>query len=121
MDTHATLKLELRDRLLELAREYKKVCGHAAIFFLNMLAQWEPDEIVRQLVLSQMPASGFMKLYERRRLDATVEYIAAYESKWRPILETEVTQAARRRLEKFGFNGPSGGWKALRRGAKPSE
>ena len=94
MDAQATLKQELRDRLIELAREYQKVCGHPAAFFLSMLAEWEPDEVVRQLVLSQMPASWITKLYEHRRLDATVEYIAAYESRWRPLLETEVTQAA---------------------------
>jgi len=121
MYAQATLKQELRERLLELAREYRKVCGHPAVFFLSMMAEWESDEVVRRLVLSQMPASGFTKLNEHSRLDATVEYIAAYESKWRPLLETEVIQAARQRLEKFGFNGPSEGWKGMRRDTQPSE
>jgi hypothetical protein len=51
----------------------KTEAGYNATYFLQMLAEAGPVETARRLVTSTQPSQGFTALWERRRLDLTVE------------------------------------------------
>ena len=72
------LKMELgRDDLVGSQRDIyvraKTEAGYNATYFLQMLAEAGPLETARKLIMTAHPSQGFTALWERRRLDLTVE------------------------------------------------
>ena len=51
----------------------KAEAGYNATYFLQMLANEGPLETARRLIGSSQPSEGFTALWERHRLDLTVE------------------------------------------------
>ena len=57
----------------DIYRRAKEEAGYNATYFLQMLADAGPVATARRLVTSTQPSQGFTALWERRRLDLTVE------------------------------------------------
>lgn len=73
-----------------------------ATYFLRMLSEHGGVETARRLVTSTSPSEGFNQLWERRRLDLTVEaHVLAPE--FRSLFTKQERTAARRRLEQYGW------------------
>ena len=73
--------------------------GYNASYFLSMLAQYGPQETAHKLLASPAISDGFAELWERGRLDLTVEAIVV-EPQFSELFSKDEIAIARRRLER---------------------
>lgn len=85
----------------------KREAGYPANYYLGMLAQYGGLETARRLLASDHVSDGFVALWERKRLDLTVENVILREE-FEPLFSEEDRETARRRLAEYGFHGSSG-------------
>ncbi|MFD0773447.1 DUF262 domain-containing protein [Streptomonospora algeriensis] len=78
--------------------------GYPARHFLGMLADIGPLETARRLLNAPAVSDGFAELWERGRLDLTVEALAL-QKKFAPLFSDAELSKARTRLEQFGHPG----------------
>jgi hypothetical protein len=83
----------------------KAEAGYNATYFLQMLADVGPVETARRLVTSTEPAHGFTALWERHRLDLTVEAHVVM-ARFRPLFDDSEREMALSRLAAYGYIPP---------------
>ncbi len=76
--------------------------GYNASYFLSMLSQYGPQETAHKLLASPAISDGFAELWERGRLDLTVE-AAVVDPQFAELFNDSEFEIARRRLEQFGY------------------
>ena len=76
--------------------------GYSASYFLSMLSQYGPQETAHKLLASSAISDGFAELWERGRLDLTVEALVV-EPKFSELFSESEISIAQRRLEQFGY------------------
>lgn len=84
------------------AAEAKRDLGYNPGDFLKMLASYGGYETVSKLIAEKNPSSGFETLWERRRLDLTVEALVL-ETHWRRFFNDTLLQRAEARLKSAGY------------------
>jgi hypothetical protein len=80
----------------------KDEAGYTATYFLGMLAQHGGLETAHKLLAATKISDGFATLWERHRLDLTVEALVL-KPEFQGLFTEEELEIARRRLEKFGY------------------
>lgn len=88
--------------LREKAAEAKRDLGYNPTDFLKMLAADGGYTTVSRLIADKKPSTGFVKLWEHRRLDLSVEALVL-ETEWRRFFEESVLQHAEERLKDAGY------------------
>lgn len=95
-------KVLLARAMTDIYARAKNEAGYHATIFFRMLSDHGALETARRLLQSPAVSDGYTALYERNRLDLTVENVVL-----RPEFESLFTDAerdtARRRLQEFGF------------------
>jgi hypothetical protein len=86
---------ETRDSI----NEAKKL-GYNPTGFIGMIGQHEVIETARRLVNNPKPSYGYMRLWELKRLDLSVE---ALIQRFPALFTEEERQKARERLKKFEY------------------
>jgi hypothetical protein len=94
----------LSQAMTDVYRRAKAEAGYHATYYLQMLAELGPLETARRLVLSTTPSDGFTTLWEKRRLDLTVEAVVLREE-FKGLFSDEEVDAARSRLAEYGWSG----------------
>lgn len=95
---------------IEFGRRIVDACDRALVeadynasYLRTMLGQYGPVETGRRLLAAPAVSDGFAALWERGRMDLTVEAIAS-EPRFAPLFSEEEVTNARRRLEQFGYD-----------------
>ncbi len=83
----------------------KVEAGYTASFFLGMLAELGPLETARKLLNAPAVSDGFSNLWDRGRLDLTVEALVL-RPEFSPLFTEEELTRARNRLGQFGHELP---------------
>lgn len=83
----------------------KKEANYTAGFFISMLTTYGGLETAKRLLASQEMHSGFTALYERGRLDLTVEALVV-QRKYSELFTDEEMDTAHRRLRQLGYDWP---------------
>ena len=76
--------------------------GYNAAYFRSMLSQLGPLETAHKLLASPAVSDGFAALWERGRMDLTVEAVVV-EPQFAELFSENEIEVARRRLEQFGY------------------
>jgi hypothetical protein len=84
-------------------RRAKDEAHYNATLFLRMLSEVGPFETAERLVTSNAPSDGFTALWERGRLDLTVEALVL-QPRYRGLFDDDLLDAARRRLAEYGYD-----------------
>ncbi|TDQ54318.1 hypothetical protein EV190_102152 [Actinorugispora endophytica] len=79
--------------------------NYPATHFLRMLADLGPLATARRLLNAPAVSDGFAALWERGRLDLTVEALVA-APRFAPLFTEKETDTARKRLGQFGYQAP---------------
>ena len=74
--------------------------------FLRMLNTHGGVETARKLINSRRAPDGYTALWERHRLDLTVEALIHDNPEWHPLFSADDLGACRRRLTEYGYFGP---------------
>jgi Protein of unknown function DUF262 len=96
------LEAEFAQRMKAIYERGRAEADYNAAHFLTMLSQYGPQETAHKLLSSPAISDGFAELWERGRLDLTVEALVIDPSFSELFIENEV-EVARRRLEQFGY------------------
>ena len=98
------LKRELRERYISTYNECKKI-KYSPRYFLDMVVSNEDIiEVTRRLIHKEGGTSGFEILYEKNRMDLSVENIIL-EPRFRVLFSKEDLIVAYQRLKDYGFIG----------------
>lgn len=93
---------EFAQRMRAVYERGRSEADYNASYFLSMLSQYGPHETAHRLLASPAVSDGFSELWERGRLDLTVEAIVVEPQFSKLFSENEIAHA-RRRLEQFDY------------------
>jgi hypothetical protein len=89
--------------MMEIYLRAKSEAGYTASIFYDMLSRMKGLATAKQLINDRKESSGYAALWERGRLDLTVEAVVHDNLKWHSLFETEELEKARKRLQKYGY------------------
>lgn len=90
--------------MFDIYRRAKSEAGYNATIFLRMITERGGLETAKYLINSSKPSDGYTHLFERGRLDLTVEAMVTESTKWHQLFTVEELDKARRRLEDYGYS-----------------
>lgn len=98
------LEARFDDAMMQIYIRAKNEVGYNATRYLQMLLDNRGLDTARILVLANNPSEGYSALWERKRLDLTVEALVL-QPQWRPLFEEEpeLLERARQRLTTYGY------------------
>ena len=97
------LEDEFNERMNEIYLSGKREARYSAPLFAEMLKEHGGLETARRFIHSVDYAPGFTKLWERKRLDLTVEAVILAETKWHSLFTPEELEICRKRLAEYGY------------------
>ncbi len=90
----------------DIYRRAKQEANYNATYFLHMLAEHGALDTARRLITSTTPSQGFTTLWERHRLDLTVE-AHVLQSRFSDLFTVDELEAAASRLAAYGYTPPA--------------
>jgi len=95
-----TLEREFHEEMINIYKEAKEE-GYIASAFINMVHELGGVAAAKKLITDPKPSEGFTRLYLMGRLDLTVEYLVAFNDKFRDLFTPQERLAARKRYEEY--------------------
>jgi hypothetical protein len=89
--------------MFEIYRRAKLEADYSATIFLRMIGDRGGLATAKYLINSPTPSDGYTQLYQRGRLDLTVEAMVVENPKWHELFTREEVAAASRRLQRYGY------------------
>ena len=98
------LEARFDDAMMRIYVRAKTEVGYNATRYLQMLHDNRGLDTARTLVLADNPSEGYTALWERKRLDLTVEALVL-QPEWQPLFSEEpaLLERARQRLTDYGY------------------
>lgn len=81
----------------------KSEAKYTATIFHRMLSDHRGLETAKRLINDSKVSDGYTALWERGRLDLTVEAEVYDNAKWHCLFEPNEIETARKRLEAYGY------------------
>lgn len=97
------LEKDFHSAMEEIYRRIKKEAGYDAILFRRMLAEHGGPKTARKLINSRTVSDGYVALWERGRLDLTVEAQVLETPRFHGLFAREQLEICRRRLSESGY------------------
>jgi hypothetical protein len=94
---------QLNEAMLDIYHNAKRDAGYNATIYLQLLANRGPLDTARFLIHRDQPSDGYTALFERGRLDLTVEALVI-QPQWGDVFDERDRAASRARLEAYGFD-----------------
>ena len=91
---------------LEMLNIYQRALSEAhyrATRFLTMLHEHRGLETARLLIHSSTVSEGYAALWERKRLDLTVEAVIHDNTRWHPLFTEEELEICKKRLTDYDY------------------
>lgn len=89
--------------MLDIYLRAKSEAGYNASRFLGMVSEQGGYEAARALLHASKVSDGYTALWERQRLDLTVEALIL-KSEWRDLFSNAERDVARQRLIEYGYD-----------------
>ncbi|WP_017975200.1 GmrSD restriction endonuclease domain-containing protein [Actinopolyspora halophila] len=96
------LVIEFEQRMRALYERGRKEAHYTATYFLSMLAEHGGLSTAHKLLAGAAVSDGFAALWERGRLDLTVEALVT-EPRFAELFAAEEINSAKHRLDQFGY------------------
>jgi len=101
------LESDFEDAMMDVYRRALSECDYKATRFHHMLHEHRGLETARILLHAAGVSEGYIALWERKRLDLTVESLIL-NHKWEALFTEKERAIARRRLAEYGYSPASG-------------
>jgi hypothetical protein len=89
--------------MFEIYARARAEAKYTASVFLGMLQRQGGLITAKQLINASKPSDGYTALYERGRLDLTVEAVVIENIEWHDLFSTEELARAKARLKQYGY------------------
>ena len=97
------LEKEFHEAMLEIYRKAKKEASYNAQRFLQMVVDHGGIQTAKMLIHSDTVSDGYTALWERGRLDLTVEAMVIEKQKYHPLFTQEELQVCAKRLKDYNY------------------
>jgi hypothetical protein len=97
------LEKRFHSAMLDIYRRAKSDAGYNASRFLGMVSEQGGYEAARTLLHALKVSDGYTALWERNRLDLTVEALIL-KPEWRDLFSNAEREIARQRLIEYGYD-----------------
>lgn len=101
--TEATLRAAFDREMLSIYTRAHAEAKYNARRYLEMLEKHGGLETARILIHSTSVSQGYTALWERGRLDLTVEAVIHDNPDWHPLFTAEELAICRKRLKDYGY------------------
>jgi len=98
------LEIEFNGSMLEIYQRAKSEAKYNAQRFLQMVVDHGGIEAARMLINSETVSEGYTALWERGRLDLTVEAMVLETKKYHPLFTPEELQVCANRLKEYNYH-----------------
>lgn len=98
-----SLESQFEAAMFDVYRRAKDEAGYNATIFLKMVTDQGGLATARQLINAPRPSDGYTHLYERGRLDLTVEALVIGQERWKALFSDAELDRAKRRLGQYGY------------------
>jgi hypothetical protein len=99
------IEAQFHEAMLTIYKRAKAEAHYPANRFLGMVVETGGLATARYLLHAEKVSDGYTALWERGRLDLTVEAMVL-DAKWRPLFTDEERGIAVARLRLYGYAGP---------------
>ena len=99
----SALELEFDAAMIEIYLRAKMEANYTASIFYQMLDRQRGLATAKQLINDLTISQGYAALWERGRLDLTVEAVVFENSKWHPLFDNTELERARKRLHDYDY------------------
>jgi hypothetical protein len=97
------LEEEFHRAMVNIYNRARNEAGYVATRYIQMVAEHGGVATARILINAEKPSDGYIALWERGRLDITVEALVQ-DSKWSPLFDPGEIEKARQRLRSYNYN-----------------
>ncbi len=97
---------EFKNAMQDIYRRAKTEAGYNATVFLRMLQERGALETARYLIHTAKPSDGFTALWQKGRLDLTVE-AHVLQRRFEPLFTDEERTICSQRLQSLGYTPPT--------------
>lgn len=97
------LEKDFDKAMMKIYHRAKSEANYTASLFLNMLSEHGGVETAHRLIHRPAPSDGYTALWERKRLDLTVEAVICDDARWHSLFVNETLEIAKSRLEEYGY------------------
>lgn len=108
------LELEFHEAMIEIYRRALGEIGYNARYFVDMVSNEGGRETARYLLDTKEPSDGYVVLWEKGRLDLSVE-AEVLRPRWHDLFSDEQRAVAIRRLRDYHFDSTACSKDLLRR------
>jgi hypothetical protein len=91
------------EAMLAIYRRAKSEAQHNATIFFRMLTEKGGLATAQYLINSERPSDGYTRLYERGRLDLTVEAMVVEDKRWHGLFTAGELAKAKKRPSDYGY------------------
>jgi hypothetical protein len=99
------LEAAFDEAMMDVYRRALSECAYKASRYLSMLDDHRGLETARLLLHAPSVSQGYVALWERKRLDLTVEAVIL-DRRWQSLFTDEEREIARVRLAAYGYQAP---------------
>ncbi len=96
------LETQFHQRMLEIYERAMKECSYRPTYFLRMVQDHGGFETARKLLNASRVSEGFTTLWEKGRLDLSVEAVVL-QAPWRDLFTSEELAIAEKRLRDLEY------------------
>ena len=101
-DRGSTVEVQFDAAMMNVYQRALKECHYNATRFLHMLHEHRGLGTARILLHAVGVSDGYVALWERNRLDLTVEALVL-QTEWHPLFSAQEREIARTRLAEYGY------------------
>jgi hypothetical protein len=94
--------------MFDIYRRAKAEASYNATIFLRILNDKGGLPTAKYLINASKLSDGYAHIYERGRLDLTVEAMVVENPKWHPLFTIEEIETAKKRLISYGYQPRNG-------------
>lgn len=98
-----TIEDEFTEAMFTIYRKAKAEAHYTASIFLKMISDHGGLTTAKTLINASKPSDGYTALYERQRLDLTVEAVVTENNRWRSLFTNDELARAEKRLAQYGY------------------
>ena len=98
------IEAEFNRAMMDIYIRAKNEARYTASIFHRMLCERGGLATARYLINDPIESQGYTALWERGRLDLTVEAVVVENERWHRLFEDQELEKARQRLAKYGYS-----------------
>ncbi len=100
----SALELQFHEAMLTVYKRAKSEAHYNARIFVGMVVDKGGLETARYLLDTSTVSEGYTALWQRKRLDLTVEAVIL-DQQWSPLFTSAQRRTAIERLQQYGYTG----------------